>query len=117
LETEQVKQARARKRTFGGLFGHENGTDGEESDSAGDAFSDDNDDDDEALKIEKMNARQKKATRLAKRDRRVLEAEKKMDDVDEAGGNNEPGVVHPEPFLDNEGVFAKLFRRFGFGGK
>ena len=54
---------------------------------------------------------------MAKRDRRVLEAEKKMDDVDEAGGNNEPGVVHPEPFLDNEGVFAKLFRRFGFGGK
>ena len=97
LETEAVKTARAQKKTFGGLFAHEDEegvvSSGEDDDSGLDASSSGSGSDDDDTRREKMEARRRrrtaKETARAARSRRAAttarDAEARMNDVDDAG--------------------------------
>lgn len=123
LETEEVKKARARKKTFGGLFGHERvDEDGEESEESdvgeSDEDSDSDDDYSSSEKKQRLEKRKLKKTRKENRERRVKDAEAKMDDVDEAGcSKGEEGHgSHSNAGSETQGVITSLFRKLGFGG-
>jgi FK506-binding protein 4/5 len=123
LETEAIKAARARKKTFGGLFGHER----EEDDDSSSSSSEDDEDDEgeeesDPRRFAEREARSaRRSARARKRAAFVRDAEARMNDVDEADAN-----VSSEMSKDTTGgsssfvaggLVSRLFKTLGFGGR
>ena len=136
LETEAVKAARARKKTFGGLFAHEDdalessesseSSDGDDGSDGSDGSSE-NDDGFDGGESPRVSARKKnknaaRAKRRAARAERAgaaaRDAEARMNDVDEA---EDVCVSSPSRDIAGgstgavKGVVSRLFKTLGFG--
>lgn len=123
LETEAIKAARARKKTFGGLFGHEReGDDDSSSSSSEDAEEDEDEEESDPRRFAEREARSaRRSARANKRAAFVRDAEARMNDVDEADAN-----VSSEKSKDTTGgsssfvaggLVSRLFKTLGFGGR
>jgi FK506-binding protein 4/5 len=123
LETEAIKAARARKKTFGGLFGHEReGDDDSSSSSSEDAEEDEDEEESDPRRFAEREARSaRRSARANKRAAFVRDAEARMNDVDEADAN-----VSSEMSKDTTGgsssfvaggLVSRLFKTLGFGGR
>ena len=127
LETEAVKAARARKKTFGGLFAHEDDAleSSESSSEDGDDGSSENDDGFDGGESPRVSARKKNAARAQRRAARAeragaaaRDAEARMNDVDEA---EDVCVSSPSRDIAGgstgavKGVVSRLFKTLGFG--
>ena len=131
LETEAVKAARARKKTFGGLFAHEDDAfeSSESSSSEGSDVSDGssgNDDGFDGGESPRVSARKKNASLRAKRRAARAEragaaardAEARMNDVDEAEDVCVSSTSHDIAGGSTDavkGVVSRLFKTLGFG--
>ena len=126
LETEAVKAARARKKTFGGLFAHEDDAleSSESSSEEGDDGSDGSSENDGG-ESPRVSARKKNAARAKRRAARAeragaaaRDAEARMNDVDEA---EDVRVSSPSRDIAGgstgavKGVVSRLFKTLGFG--
>ena len=124
LETEDIKAARARKKTFGGLFGHEREEDDDSSSSSSEDKDEEDEDEDESAPrraAEKEARSARRSARATKRAACVRDAEARMNDVDEADEKKNVSSASKDATggsssLDAGGVVSRLFKTLGFGG-